>query len=421
MKKFFFEAFIWVRERFRVAPLWLKVLYGLLGLVLLAAFALLLSQTNNLGEWFNKLPDAAKGVVVLGLFAIALGTTGWALLESTREKQLTDENEQLKAKLAAAEAEVKQHDDLMERLVNVESRERLWQKECKVPRPQFIPAGQRRARFVTVLNLKGGVGKTTLTANLAAGLGLATKPLKVLLVDVDFQGTLGTATVDPALRQIQEVNDHFVHRLLKAEQPDDTHLPRLRMGMSGVPSAQVILAADSLDRAEFELQAVYFLDEERDPRFRFVTHFHRDAVVNEYDLVVFDCPPRVTTSVVNALFCSDAILIPTRLDGGSINAVPRTINWVKSFGPLCPAAVVGVVATHVTVRQGKLSKGDQLSYDRLRDEVQSSYGTDVLFKEVVRSTPDALNPKPGVVASTTATGRQVFAKFVAEFRKRMSL
>jgi len=421
MKEIFFAAFTWIVDRLRTGPWWQRVLLILAAVLLIVVFVAVVSQVNHLGEWFDKIPDVGKGVVVLGLFAFALASTLWALFRWMKDKQLTDENEHLKLKLTAAEAEVKQHDELMERLMNVESRERLWQKECKVPRPQFIPAGQRRARFVTVLNLKGGVGKTTLTANLAAGLGLATKPLKVLLVDVDFQGTLGTATVDPALRQIQEANDHFVHRLLRAEQADDSQLPKLRMGMSGVSSAQVILSADSLDRAEFELQAVYFLDEARDPRFRFVTHFHRDAVVNEYDLVIFDCPPRVTTSVVNALLCSDAILIPTRLDGGSINAVPRTINWVQSFGPLCPASVVGVVATHVAVRQGKLSKADQLSYDTLRAEVQSSYGVDVLFKEVVRSTSDALNPKPGVVASTTAVGRQVFAKFVAEFRKRMSL
>lgn len=421
MKKFFFEMLIWIWERLKSGPWWLRIVLILAGLLLIGVIVFIVMQADHLGEWFNMLPDAGKGVVVLGLFAFALGSSVVAVIEMTREKRLTDENEQLKSKLSLVEAEVAQHDELMARLVNVDSRERLWQKECEIARPVFIPAGQRRARFVTVLNLKGGVGKTTLAANLAAGLSLAAKPLRVLLVDVDFQGTLGTATVDPALRQIQELNDHFVHRLLQSDQPDNSQLPKLRMAMTGVPNAQVVLAADSLDRAEFELQALFFLNPKRDPRFRFVTHFHRSGVVDEYELVVFDCPPRVTTSVVNALMCSDAILIPTRLDGGSINAVPRTINWVKSFGPLCPAAVVGVVATHVTTRQGALAKADQLSYDRLRDEVQSSYGADVLFKEVVRSAPDALSPKPGVVASTTADGRQVFAKFVAEFRKRMSL
>lgn len=421
MKEIFFAVLTWILDRFRTGPWWRRALWGLAALALAVAFVAFLPQTDHWREWFDKIPDAGKGVVVLGLIAFALASLMWNLYSWMKDKQLADENEQLKAKLAAAEAEVKQNDELMARLVNVESRERLWQKDCEIARPMFIPPGQRRARFVTVLNLKGGVGKTTLAANLAAGLGLATKPLKVLLVDVDFQGTLGTATVDPALRQIQEVNDHFVHHLLRTDQPDAAQLPKLRMAMTGVPNAQVVLAADSLDRAEFELQALFFLNAKRDPRFRFVTHFHRPGVVDEYDLVVFDCPPRVTTSVVNALLCSDAVLIPTRLDGGSINAVPRTINWVKSFGPLCPAEIVGVVATHVTVRQGKLAKTDQLSYDRLRGEVQSSYGADVLFKEVVRSTSDALNPKPGVVASTTAEGRQVFAKFVAEFRKRMSL
>src|SRR5207247_1162254 len=65
---------------------------------------------------------------------------------------------------------------------------KLWQRANVVSPPPFINPMDRKARFVAVINLKGGVGKTTLTANV--GVGLARKGHRVLLVDLDFQGSL---------------------------------------------------------------------------------------------------------------------------------------------------------------------------------------------------------------------------------------
>jgi Mrp family chromosome partitioning ATPase len=65
---------------------------------------------------------------------------------------------------------------------------KLWQRDNEVAPPPFINISDRKARFVAVMNLKGGVGKTTLTANV--GVALARKGDRVLLVDLDFQGSL---------------------------------------------------------------------------------------------------------------------------------------------------------------------------------------------------------------------------------------
>src|SRR5687767_4319122 len=68
---------------------------------------------------------------------------------------------------------------------------RPWERpvgKVGAPVPAFAEASQRRTRFITVMNLKGGVGKTTLTANL--GVGLARRGYRVLMVDLDFQGSL---------------------------------------------------------------------------------------------------------------------------------------------------------------------------------------------------------------------------------------
>src|SRR6516225_7717297 len=59
--------------------------------------------------------------------------------------------------------------------------------KCDSP-PPFLSMSVRKIRFLAVMNLKGGVGKTTLTANV--GVALSRKGFRVLLVDLDFQGSL---------------------------------------------------------------------------------------------------------------------------------------------------------------------------------------------------------------------------------------
>src|SRR5207245_9308812 len=66
---------------------------------------------------------------------------------------------------------------------------------------RFVPREQRRTRFIALANLKGGVGKTTLTLNL--GVSLAERGKKILLVDLDFQGTLSNLALPRNL-----VNDY---------------------------------------------------------------------------------------------------------------------------------------------------------------------------------------------------------------------
>ena len=142
---------------------------------------------------------------------------------------------------------------------------------------------------------------------------------------------------------------------------------------------------------------------------------------DSFDVVLFDCPPRVTASVVNAVACSDYVLIPTKLDTGSIDAIPRTLAWMKGLGAICQAELLGVLASHVTLRGGKPIHADNASYEYLRGVIQSECGNGkLLFQSVVQLSSKAVNGD-GVIASQTADGRKVFAGAVAEMRERMGL
>jgi cellulose biosynthesis protein BcsQ len=271
-----------------------------------------------------------------------------------------------------------------------------------------------------MLNLKGGVGKTTLTANVAAILALD-HGTRVLLVDIDFQGTLSDAAVDKQFIQLQVSNRNTVDRLL-APANGDGQVMQLTVPMNAVPGARVILADDRLEAEDYSLQARFFVDPEEEVRFFFRGHFHRPSIFGQFDLVLFDCPPRLTTSTVNALACSDVVIIPTKLDPGSVNAVPRTIDWLISLSGVVPARLVGVMANQAAVRAGALTKADRNSYTYLQSVVaQRCPGQDVVFKAVVPASPKAVSAARGLVASVKDEGREIYRPLVNELKTRLQL
>jgi hypothetical protein len=77
---------------------------------------------------------------------------------------------------------------------------KVWERPAALPFPTFRPRTDRKCRVIAVTNLKGGVGKTTLTANLGAPLWTTGK--QVLLIDLDYQGTLTAICL-----QAKEVGD----------------------------------------------------------------------------------------------------------------------------------------------------------------------------------------------------------------------
>jgi septal ring factor EnvC (AmiA/AmiB activator) len=76
----------------------------------------------------------------------------------------------------------------------------IWCSACTsdFSPPKFVARQERKTIFVAVQNLKGGVGKTTLVANLGASyaIGVIGTPLRTLMLDLDFQGTLSNCCVE---------------------------------------------------------------------------------------------------------------------------------------------------------------------------------------------------------------------------------
>jgi cellulose biosynthesis protein BcsQ len=300
------------------------------------------------------------------------------------------------------------------------------------PAPAFVPRTGRKTRFVTFLNLKGGVGKTTLVANLGAAyaVGAAGNRLRVLMIDLDYQGTLSNLCVsEQFLSDRRNPNNRNTSDALLADegQPRTAEqlLAVLTVPVEGTEGrGKVIVADEHLDHIDFRQQA-RFAVERRELRFLHRKILHQPYVFQNFDLVLFDCPPRLTTSTVNALAASDFLVLPTGLHPNDVDAVPRTLRWLEKLQALdaFQARLVAVILNR-TFRKGTvqdLTKDEKLLKNKLEALISPFVLTGgAVLDNVVGNSPDVARTMNRVPLGATPEGLALYSDVAKELYVRIA-
>ena len=185
------------------------------------------------------------------------------------------------------------------------------------------------AKLITIGNLKGGVGKTTIAANLAAYIS-ETRDAPVLLIDLDYQGSLSNMMMLAIEREeVESKIDRLFDpdaNLITLEAAKEHLTPKLHRGWL-VPSNY------SFAQVENRLLLKWLLDDEGeiDVRFRLARALLRPEVRRSYAAIILDMPPRMTLGSINALVASHKFLVPTVLDKLSAEAVGQFISNMKAI------------------------------------------------------------------------------------------
>lgn len=198
---------------------------------------------------------------------------------------------------------------------------------------------------LTVGNLKGGVGKTTVVANLA--MALVQARIRVLAIDLDFQASLSVA-LPPAVMPRYEKSNGAINVLLGSSY-DMFHDSQVT-GKGVPPFSDLSLVRTSFELADVEdrLFARFVLGKyQHDPRFALAQKLADPRLKQDFDLVILDTPPRVTMASINALCASSHVLIPTSLTPlAQSGAVTFTRYLTKLRNALCPnIEILGVLPT----------------------------------------------------------------------------
>jgi chromosome partitioning protein len=236
--------------------------------------------------------------------------------------------------------------------------------------------GQRRKPIITVANLKGGVGKTTLTANLAAFFSQA--GMRVLLLDVDYQGSLSNMLL--SADQVLEVSAE-ISKLLELGSDAKTLVSSVRKFKNILPGSAIVPAKYEFASCENRLMIEYLLHEQPDDgRYRLAKVLLDEGISTTFDIALIDAPPRLTAGSINALCASTHLLVPTLYDNLSAEAVGTFLSGVHVLKTnLNPGIdLLGVVGT-LTYQQGGLNNREQQAKNIAAAEVQKTWGPNHYF------------------------------------------
>jgi chromosome partitioning protein len=249
-----------------------------------------------------------------------------------------------------------------------------------------------------VANQKGGVGKTTTTVNLAAGLAQVGQ--RVLIIDLDPQGnaTMGSGIDKRAL-------DVSVYDVLLESSTIAEARRRTEKGGYDVLGANRELAG-----AEIELVSV----ERRSERLRGALV----AVQADYDFVLIDCPPSLSLLTLNGLCSADGVIVPMQCEYFALEGLTDLVNTIRQVhANLNPnLQIIGLLRV---MFDNRMTLQQQVS-----EQLKSHFGDKVFDAVIPRNVRLAEAPsygQAGVVFDPSSRGAQAYIAFANEMVERAKL
>ena len=259
------------------------------------------------------------------------------------------------------------------------------------------------AKIFCIANQKGGVGKTTTTVNLAAGLAKVGQ--RVLMIDLDPQGnaTMGSGVDKRKL----ELTIYDV--LLESASVGEARTTSPKLVEAGC-GYDILGANRELAGAEVELVEV----ERREKRLKQALA----AVDAEYDFVLIDCPPSLSMLTLNGLCCAHGVIVPMQCEYFALEGLTDLVNTIKQVKANLndDLQIIGLLRVMFDPR---ITLQQQVS-----DQLKAHFADKVFNTVIPRNVRLAEAPSygvPGVVFDLNSKGAQAFISFAEEMVDRIKV
>ena len=252
------------------------------------------------------------------------------------------------------------------------------------------------AKIFCVANQKGGVGKTTTTVNLAAGLAKVGQ--RVLMIDLDPQGnaTMGSGVDKRKLAlSVYDV-------LLESASVREAAVLSEKCGY------HVLGANRELAGAEVELVTL----DHREKRLKGALA----EVAGDYDFVLVDCPPSLNMLTLNGLCAANGVIVPMQCEYFALEGLTDLVNTIKQVHANLnkDLQIIGLLRVMFDPRT--------TLQQQVSEQLKSHFGDKVFNSVIPRNVRLAEAPSyglPGVVFDPSAKGSQAFVEFAREMVERI--
>jgi chromosome partitioning protein len=255
------------------------------------------------------------------------------------------------------------------------------------------------ARVISIVNQKGGVGKTTTTINL--GAALAELGRRVLLIDFDSQASMTTGLgIKPS--QIKEQYGSIWYLLNDPQSGIQNFILK-----SNVPGLDFVRGHEDLAAAE----AAFVTEIAKEHKLRKILA----PVLDQYDDILIDCSPSLGTLTINALTASDGVLIPMECEYFAVlglSLVKKTIEKIRENTN--PHLVIdGILATMFDRKTGH-------SHDVLEliDKEFPKELLDTIISRTVRFSESTVKGEPITTYASTSLGALSYRRLARELISR---
>ena len=250
-------------------------------------------------------------------------------------------------------------------------------------------------KVISVVNQKGGVGKTTTAVNLAAFLGKA--GYDVLAVDIDPQGNTSSGL---GINK-REIEKSAYEMLLGEAEAKDAVVRTEFDNLSVIPS-NINLAGAELELADVNDRSRVLLKSLAE-------------IKKDYDFIILDCPPSLGLITVNALTASDSLLIPIQCEYYALEGLSQLMNTVRNvkklFNPFLE--IEGIL---LTMYDSRLNLTSQVVKEIKRYFPNKVYETAI--PRNVRLSEAPSYGKPIFYYDKHSKGAKAYKEFTKEYLKR---